>query len=220
MKITIDSEIKRLVPDFNILAFEMDVEVRNTPEVRELIAQIQIELRKMYTIEDVINIPTIKEGRDAYKKMGKDPSRYRLAAESLFRRIVKGYDLYSINDVVDIGNILSIRTMRSTAILDADKIKGDIHVRLGRETDDYEGINRGKLDISNIPVYVDETGPFGSTTSDTERTSVTETTKRILVFIICFGKEDIENNINEMNCLYTKYINVQNIRRLEVISEE
>lgn len=220
MKITISREIKALVPEFNIIAYEMDVVVCQTETVRQLIKDTEADLKSKYTIDDVIQIPTIKEGRDGYKKFGKDPSRYRLAVESLYRRIVKNYDLYSINDVVDIGNILSIRTMRSTAILDRDKIVGDIVVRLGKAADDYEGINRGKLNVENIPVYVDEIGPFGSTTSDTERTSITDITQRILVLIICFSSKDIESNINEMIDLYTKYVQATNIKPVEVKSEE
>lgn len=220
MKITIDRQIKLLVPEFNIIAYEMDVVVKESEAVKQLIKATEKELRAEYTIDDVIQIPTIKEGRDGYKKFGKDPSRYRLAVESLYRRVVKNYDLYSINDVVDIGNILSIRTMRSTAILDMDQIKGDVLVRLGTAADDYEGINRGKLNIENIPVYVDNLGPFGSTTSDTERTSITENTQRILVLIICFSKQNIESNINEMMNLYTKYVKATNIKPLEVKCEE
>jgi DNA/RNA-binding domain of Phe-tRNA-synthetase-like protein len=220
MKIIIDQQIKALVPEFNIIAHEMDVVVTKTEAVQELIKETEKELQVKYTIEDVIHIPTIKEGRDGYKKFGKDPSRYRLAVESLYRRIVKNYNLYSINDVVDIGNILSIRTMRSTAILDYNQIMGDVLVRLGTADDDYEGINRGKINVENIPVYVDDLGPFGSTTSDTIRTSITDETTKILVLIICFSNKNIESNINEMTELYTKYCNAKNIRRIEVKSEE
>ena len=64
-------------------------------------------IKEEYSLEEVLNIPLIKEARDSYKKLGKDPSRYRLAVESLYRRLVKGYGLYRINNVVDAGNILS-----------------------------------------------------------------------------------------------------------------
>ena len=110
--------------------------------------------------------------------------------------------------------------MRSTAILDYNQIMGDVLVRLGTADDDYEGINRGKINVENIPVYVDDLGPFGSTTSDTIRTSITDETTKILVLIICFSNENIESNINEMTELYTKYCNAKNIRRIEVKSEE
>ena len=43
------------------------------------------------------------------------------------------------------------------------------------------------INIENIPLYEDEIGPFGSTTSDTPRTMVTENTKKILLFMVKVG---------------------------------
>ena len=116
----------------------------NNSEVENLIIKTEKKISEEYSLEDVLNIPLIKEGRDGYKKLKKDPSRYRLACESLLRRLVKGNNLYRINNLVDVGNILSIECNRSVAVLDYDKIVGDIAIRLGRNDDVYEGIGRGR----------------------------------------------------------------------------
>ena len=42
------------------------------------------------------------------------------------------------------------------AVLDEDKIIGDILIRIGEE-EPYEGIGRGNINIKNIPVYCDQT---------------------------------------------------------------
>ncbi len=134
-----------------------------------------------------------KDARDAYKAYGKDPSRYRLATESLYRRLSKGNKLYRINNVVDIGNILSLEFRKSVAVLDYDNIQGDINIRLGKSSDEYFGIGRGKLNIENIPLYEDSIGPFGSTTSDTERTMITNKTSKIafaVIFVILVIPDD------------------------------
>lgn len=220
MNITIKKEILDKLPDFDILAYTMDVIWEETQSpLLDLIKQYELKIKEEYSLEDVLNIPLIKEGRDGYKKLGKDPSRYRLACESLLRRLVKGNNLYIINNLVDVGNILSIDTKRSTAVLDLDKIKGDITVRLGKESDYYEGIGRGVINIENIPCYVDEISPFGSTTSDTLRTSVTSSTKRILLFIVCFGKSEKEYDSNKAIELFTKYCHATTIKKIEVNKE-
>ena len=85
-------------------------------------------------------------------------------------------DLYYVNNAVDIGNILSAQTQRSVAVLDEDKIEGDILIRIGKD-EPYEGIGRGNINIENIPVYCDEVGPFGTPTSDTPRTRITKRQK-------------------------------------------
>ncbi|MGD9604797.1 MAG: B3/4 domain-containing protein [Bacilli bacterium] len=216
MMITIDKSILQILPEFSVIALVMDVIVKDSSEIQGLITQYEQKLAEEYSLEEVLNIPLIKEARDAYKKLGKDPSRYRLAVESLFRRIVKGNTLYLINNVVDAGNVLSLETKRSVAVLDYDKIKGDVLIRLGKSTDEYYGIGRGLLNVTDIPVYEDEQGPFGSTTSDTLRTSITESTTTILLFIICFSDTFIEQNKQAAINLFTKYAGGNNIRELDV----
>jgi len=216
MNITIDKSISSKLPDFDIIALTMDVSIESSDRISNLIQKYEKKIPEEYSLEEILNIPLIKEARDGYKSLGKDPSRYRLACESLLRRLVKGNNLYKINNVVDAGNILSIETNRSVAVLDYDKIKGNILIRLGTLDDEYVGIGRGKLNVSNIPVYVDELGPFGSTTSDTIRTSITNDTKKILLFIISFSNTYLNENISFAISLFEKYANAQNINIIKV----
>ena len=222
MRITISKSILDTLPNFEIVALKMDVSAfETTSDIKELINVYQDSIKEEYSaLEEVLNIPLIKNARDGYKKLGKDPSRYRLACESLLRRIVKGNDLYIINNLVDIGNILSIDFKRSTAVLDYDKIQGDITIRRGLSTDIYEGIGRGIINVENIPVYEDSISPFGSTTSDTMRTSVTLDTKKMLLFIVCFDSDNHDYEINKAIEYYKKYANAKNIELINVEKEK
>ena len=105
MKIRIDRSISDKLPNFNIIAYTMDVVYEGSDKIESLISKYEDKIMEEYSIEDVLDIPLIKEARDSYKKLGKDPSRYRLACESLLRRLVKGNKLYRINNLVDAGNI-------------------------------------------------------------------------------------------------------------------
>ncbi|MCF7927257.1 MAG: hypothetical protein K9L74_06775 [Candidatus Izimaplasma sp.] len=208
MNIEISDKLKQLTPDFHIGVIECKVEVAKNKDLDLKLREIERELQESINIRRVIMLDTIKEARDAYKTYGKDPSRYRLAVESLYRRLAKGNALYRINNVVDVGNLLSIKTRKSVAVLDKDKIRGDINVRLGKQDDKFFGIGRGKLDVENIPIYEDELGPFGSTTSDTERTMITKDTKNLLVFIISFtGRDELLYNVEFAKDLYLRYAN-------------
>ena len=212
MKISVDKRIKELTPNFHVGVMTCDVSVYEEPEVDNLIKGIEEKISSFIDIKDVVTLDVIIDGRDAYKTYGKDPSRYRLAVESLFRRLSKGNKLYRINNVVDLGNILSVETRKSIAVLDLDSIDGDITIRLGTNDDLYYGIGRGKLNIENIPLYEDSIGPFGSVTSDTERTMIKDVTKRILLFIISFsGKEGLEEELELAKSLYEKYAKATNI---------
>ena len=216
MRIEIERSILDILPDFQIIALSMDVLVTDSNIMNDAIIKYEQKTKEEYSLEDILNIPLIKEARDGYKKLGKDPSRYRLACESLLRRLVKGNKLYRINNLVDLGNILSIDAKRSVAVLDYDKIIGDVIIRIGRSDDVYEGIGRGIINIENIPLYEDEVGPFGSTTSDTPRTMVTENTKKILLFIVCFGRSKKEENEKLAIELFSKYAGAKNIIKIEV----
>lgn len=216
MEVYIDKSITDILEDFDIIALKMDVMIEDSNRISELITHYENKISEEYSLEEVLNIPLIKEARDGYKKLGKDPSRYRLACESLLRRIVKGNKLYKINNIVDAGNILSIEANRSVAVLDYDKIEGNVLIRLGTESDEYYGIGRGKINVSNIPLYCDDVGPFGSTTSDTERTMITNETKTILLFIICFGPSLKEEHKSFAISLFEKYGSAQNISTIKV----
>ena len=211
MNIKIDDSIKKLTKDFNIGVLECDVIIYDENRVDKIIEDIEKEINDNIDIADVVNLKTIIDGRNAYKKYNKDPSRYRLAVESLYRRLSKGNKLYRINNVVDLGNVLSIKTRRSIAVLDYDKIEGNVLIRLGTTNDTFYGIGRGKLNIENIPLYADNIGPFGSTTSDTERTMITPNTKKILLFIISFnGINNLDTELEYAVDLYKNFAKATN----------
>jgi len=212
MNILVDKNLKKLTEDFFIGVLECEVKIYNEEVIENIIQELEKKVVNEIEISEVVKMKTIIDGRNAYKKYGKDPSRYRLAVESLYRRLSKGNRLYRINNVVDLGNIISLETRRSVAVLDYDKIEGDIIIRLGTDADEFFGIGRGKLNIINIPLYADLIGPFGSTTSDTERTMITNNTTKILLFIISFnGRVNLVEELKYASDLYCKYAKGRNV---------
>ena len=214
MKLTISKQLQEKLPLFNIIAYTMDVDNQTTEEVTLLLEQTINDYQNICELKDVVNYGKIKNARDGYKKLGKDPSHTRLACEALLRRVIKNKSLYRINDIVDLGNILSIMTQRSICVADKDKVIGDIHIRIGTKEDIYETINRGILNVENIPLYTDEISFFGNPTSDTPRTMISEQTKSILIMMICFDHEDLEKDQDLLIELYQKYANARNIQEV------
>lgn len=216
MEIKISKELKQILPDFNVIGYTLEVDNLKTKVVDELLSEVYNKHYNPDGLMSVVTIPKLKESRDGYKKLGKDPSHTRLACEALYRRVLKGDGLYRLGDIIDLGNILSVETLRSVCVVDADKIDGDVLIRIGNQEDIYYGINRGIINVDKIPLYVDNISPFGNPTSDTDRTKVTSDTKKILIMIICFSNNDIEHDELYMIDLYTKYANARNIQKLEV----
>ena len=173
----------------SLACIEADIQVQN--DKKELWDEIEttlLEIQNNFKVEEISKIPAVASSRQAYKACGKDPARYRLSAEALLRRVVSGKGLYRINNVVDQLNLVSVSTGFSIGGYDAAKIHGD--VSFGVATNEpYTGIGRGALNIEGLPVFRDSLGAFGTPTSDSERTCVTENTQRFLMIIINFGND-------------------------------
>src|SRR5690242_6878115 len=74
-------------------------------------------------------IPALAAWRGAFRGFGLDPTQYRSAAEALLRRLTKKGDIPSINTLVDLGNLVSIRYALPVAIFDTRAVQGTITVR-------------------------------------------------------------------------------------------
>ncbi|MBZ4676131.1 MAG: hypothetical protein JG782_750 [Anaerophaga sp.] len=163
---------------------------------------------RLLDAETIRNMEAVKSARDAYKALGKDPNRYRPAAESLLRRISKGKGLYHVNSVVDCLNLASVRTGYSICGYDFDKIEGDVSLGIGNAGELYEGIGRGQLNIENLPVFRDDKGAFGTPTSDSVRTLIDEDTERVLMIIPAFDgdSERLKAALELLSDLLIKYV--------------
>ena len=183
--IKIEPEFQAKCPSFCGLAIYSGIKNSASSELlwKEIDSEIE-QIRKQYTVDSIKSRSGILATRQAYKTFGKDPSRYRPACEQLARRVLQNKNLYRVNTVVDILNLVSIVSGYSTAALDASKIVGnDINLGLGRANEPYEGIGRGCLNVENLPIYRDAEGGFATPTSDSVRTMLSVDTKQLLVLI-------------------------------------
>lgn len=185
MEIVVSEQIRQISPEF-VGAF-VDAEVSNSLHSDALWKEIDAlcdEFRTTLNTETLKQIPSIEATRRVYRAFGKDPSRYRPAAEALIRRCLQGKPLYQVDTLVDLTNLASMRSGYSLGAFDKQKIVGDtLTLGIGRPDEPYEGIGRGSINIEGLPVYRDSVGGIGTPTSDHERTKVTLQTSHLLVLI-------------------------------------
>lgn len=183
--LTLSPELQSRCPEYRGAA--VYASVTNTPFSEGLWQEIDTftqELRATETADSIKQQPAIAATREAYRRLGKDPSRYRPSAEALRRRLLRGLELYRIDTLVDLINLVSLRTGYSIGGFDADKIQGtDLCLGVGRAGEPFEGIGRGTLNIEGLPVFRDAAGGIGTPTSDHERTKMDMETRHILAFI-------------------------------------
>lgn len=191
IKISISNDILDVCPHFSFKAIECNV--INSKSNNNLWEEIEIyskEITSKYKISDINKRPTILATRQAYKALGKDPNRYRPSAEALCRRIVKGMPLYKIDTLVDLINLVSIKSGYSIGGFDADKIVGSLTLGVGKTGERFEAIGRGQLNIEGLPVYRDNIGGIGTPSSDEERTKITANTSHLLIIINGYSGTD------------------------------
>lgn len=195
--ITISQELKAKCPDIILSCIECNVQI--APASAALLQEINDTCKKIEAeipVQAINQQPAIAASRKAYKALGKDPSRYRLSAEALTRRIVKGKGLYHINNLVDLINLTSISSGFSIGGFNVKHIQGNVVFDIGHE-EPYEAIGRGNLNIQYLPVLRDEISAFGTPTSDSTRTMVTPDTTHFLMTIYSFdGREGLDEATN------------------------
>lgn len=158
------------------------------------------------------DIQGIRGSRLAYKAFGRNPGRYRVSSESLLRRVRRGDELYHVNSVVDINNLISITSGMSVGSYDLNCIQGSIIFRKATKGEGYNGIGKDFLDMENMLVLSDDISVFGSSMSDSTRAMVTEKTKDVLVVIYCFeNKINLESVLEDAQKAFKKYCLVENI---------
>jgi DNA/RNA-binding domain of Phe-tRNA-synthetase-like protein len=188
MKVSVDNELLSRLIHIRLGLLQGTVNCLPSPgELTEMIRHQADNVKTEYCLDEINKIENISAARKAYKLSGNDPNRYRPSAESLYRRIVKGYGIYQINNVVDSLNLTSLQSAISIGGYDLNSIHGDISLGIGKPGEPYEGIGRGKLNISAIPVLRDLSGAFGNPTSDSERTKITPVSSKILFIFFDFG---------------------------------
>ena len=165
--------------------------VRVEPRVEtvwQLLVQTGSRISHGQTVDSIKEFPIIADFRELYKRIGKDPSRYRPSSEMLIRRVVRGHGLYNVNSAVDIMNIVSISSHLPLGLYDLDQIQGSVTFRIGRLGESFKGIRKETVNVEELPVLSDQMSPFGNPTSDSERTMIRPETQRImLVLFSCSG---------------------------------
>lgn len=219
--VSISPEITAACPGLHLLVLSADVaNTPSDPALWEEITRLETDIRAACRLEEINKWEPIRATREAYKRLGKDPNRYRPSSEALRRRILRGLPLYRIDTLVDSINLISIRSGFSIGGFDAGKIQGDLQLGVGCEGEPYEGIGRGSLNIAGLPVYRDRIGGIGTPTSDEERTKIDLATRRLLMIINGYsGAPGLQEAGAYAAALLRRYVSATNLEAEQITAE-
>ena len=196
----IEPEVAAAAPRLTEIIVTADISNPPTPDA--LWAEITAaaaRVRETTPMEMVNKRPSVAAIRAAYKALGKEPNRYRPSSEALCRRCVKGLELYRSLAVIDLINLISVLTGHSIGGFD-------------RESEPYEAIGRGQLNIHCLPVIRDAAGGIGTPTSDNDRTKLSPETTALLMTIHLYSGPDDADDVEALTRrLLTEYASARNI---------
>ena len=184
------------------------VTVSDNPAVAIETDTLSRELATRYAGLPPAEISGLAEARRLYKSFGVDPSRHRPSSEALLRRVMKGKGLYQINNAVDSCNLASLEFLLPIGMYDLDRVSGDVDLRTGREGEEYPGIRKDMVHLEGRLGLFDQEGPFGSPTSDSDRTCVSNATRSILAVIMAtadYSAAHMAENLNTFAGIFSRH---------------
>ena len=167
-----------LAPILRIGALSCDVTrvLADDPGLAASIAQLERATRAGDGLD-------VGPARQLYRSVGIDPTKTRPSSEALLRRVRRGDPFPRINTLVDICNWCSLEAQLPYGLYDLDRLEPPVTVRRGRPGEAYAGIRKDEVHLDGRLTLADAIGPFGNPTSDSARTMVTTSARRLLVVV-------------------------------------
>jgi DNA/RNA-binding domain of Phe-tRNA-synthetase-like protein len=190
--------------------------LHNAPSSPDLLAYYQAEQAQVIArIGDtpLSELPSLAAWRSAFRAFGVDPTQYRSATEALLRRLTKQGDIPSINTLVDIGNLISIRYGLPVAILDTQVLHRGITVRLAQGTEQF--FNLGSTDpehpAAGEVIFIDEREAVYARRwcwRQSHQSAAQESTTAAIITIEAHhtdARADVERAVSDVTTLLQKY---------------
>ena len=121
----------------------------NQPTAPELLQSYhaeQEEVKRRIGDTPLSELPSLAAWRRAFSAFNVNPTQYRSAAEALLRRLTKKGDIPSINTLVDIGNLISIRHALPVAVFDTRALTGAITVHFASGEERYTTLGQAEVE--------------------------------------------------------------------------
>ena len=160
-------------------------------------------------------IASLSAWRSVFRSFGIDPTQYRSAAEALLRRLTKKGDIPSINTLVDIGNLVSIRYALPVAVFDTQTLQGPVTVHFAQGIERYTTLGQDEVEHPEVGevIFSDETGLVIARRwcwRQSEQSAAQASTSNAIITIEALhtnGRHDVQAALNDLLELLRKYAN-------------
>lgn len=182
--------VEQTLPIRLALIWMDEVTIAASPEAFARLEACARSYRERYGESSAGQVEGVQAARRLFRAIGIEPTRRRPSSEALLNRALKNKGFYSVNNLVDVSNWCSLEFLLPICVYDRDKIRGKITIRQGRPGESYLALNDRELHLEGRYLIADEEGPFGSPMTDSRRTAIDESTRRVL--LILFAPKDYD----------------------------
>ncbi len=116
------------------------------PELTAAFRAEQARVRERIGATPLSQLPSLGAWRSVFRAFGVEPTQVRSAAEALLRRLTKQGDIPSINTLVDLGNMVSIRYALPVALFDIGRLELPITVRFASGSEPYTPLGQQQVE--------------------------------------------------------------------------
>lgn len=145
---SIENDIFTMFPGYCrgvVLAFDI-INSDSPPELTAMLRSAEASLRERINKDEITSDPKINSWREAYRAFGAKPAKFRSSIEAMVRRVLNDNELPSINAIVDIGNIISLKNIVTAGGHAIDVVSNDISLRKATGEEDFTAFGTDKVE--------------------------------------------------------------------------
>jgi len=116
------------------------------PELVSKLRDTEKSIRDQLHPDTLIGHPNIVSWREAYRTFGAKPGKFRSSVEAMVRRVLQGQNLPSINILVDIGNVISLRHLVPAGGHAIDVLTQDLELRPATGEEEFTPFGSEKME--------------------------------------------------------------------------
>ncbi len=147
-KIRIAAEIFDLFPEYRRgLVFAYDLTNGPSPDdLVTLLREQEQRVRMDLANQDINLVPRLERWREAFRFTGIKPTKFRPSIDAMIRRVAAGNDLPSINRLVDIGNLISLKYHIPVGAHAIDVVEHGMDLRMADGSEDFTPFGTNDLE--------------------------------------------------------------------------
>lgn len=220
MRVRLDQEFINLFPKakIGILLFDsVGASDGCQKTIRSLRKDAEIEIMDLsQTVTSILDLDNITAWREAYRKFGSKPKKYKPTHEAFMRRLVSGKGWPDINPIVDAYLVNQAMTLLPHGGYDLLKIKGDIVLSVCNKSQSFNPLGGGEelTEIGEV-IYRDDARILTRRWNyrDNDFTAITNDTSKFCLMVESPGEPindmAVDEAIENLNDLFKTLFNGQ-----------